>query len=81
MSLFEKLNNKRYNLQEEKKDPYSEFDAYDNPSKEEQKQLRSSKKQSGGSQDPMSGEQEIPIRTRHPPRAQSGRTWHSWPPG
>ena len=45
MSLFEKLNNKRYNLQEEKKDPYSEFDAYDNPSKEEQKQLRSSKKQ------------------------------------
>ena len=45
MSLFEKLNNKRYNLQEEKKDPYSEFDAYDNLSKKDQKQLRSSKKQ------------------------------------
>jgi hypothetical protein len=40
MSLFERLNNKRYNLQEEKKNPLDKFDAYDNLSKEEQKNLK-----------------------------------------
>ena len=43
MSLFEKLNNKRYNLQE-KKNPLDDFDAYDNISREDQKQLRNTKK-------------------------------------
>ena len=44
MSLFERLNNKRYNLHEESKDPFKDFDAYDNLDKEEQKKLRQTKK-------------------------------------
>ena len=44
MSLFERLNDKRYNLQEEKKNPLDKFDAYDNLSKEDQKQLKNAKK-------------------------------------
>ena len=39
MSLFERLNNKRYNLHEESKDPFKDFNAYDNLNKEEQKKL------------------------------------------
>ena len=44
MSLFERLNNKRYNLHEESKDPFKDFNAYDNLDKEEQKKLRQTKK-------------------------------------
>ena len=44
MSLFDKLNNKRYNLQEEKKDPLDKFNAYDNLDNAEQKKLRQTKK-------------------------------------
>ena len=43
MSLFERLNNKRYNLQEEKKDPLDKFNAYDNLDNAEQKKLRQTK--------------------------------------
>ena len=43
MSLFERLKNKRYNLQEKKKNPLDDFSDYDNLSKEQQKQLRNAK--------------------------------------
>ena len=43
MSLFEKLNNKRYNLQEKKKNPLDDFSDYDNLSPEEQKNLKQTK--------------------------------------
>jgi len=43
MSLFERLNNKRYNLQEKKKNPLDDFSDYDNLSKEEQKNLKQTK--------------------------------------
>ena len=42
MSLFEKLNNKRYNLQE-KKNPLDDFSDYDNLSPKEQKDLKKTK--------------------------------------
>ena len=43
MSLFERLINKRNNLHEESKDPFKDFNAYDNLNKEEQKKLRQTK--------------------------------------
>ena len=68
MSLFERLNNKRYNLHEESKDPFKDFNAYDNLDKEEQKKLRQTKnivkKQIKGEGDKISSEARYPSVTK-----------------
>ena len=68
MSLFERLNNKRYNLHEESKDPFKDFNAYDNLDKEEQKKLRQTKnivkKQIKDEGDKISSEARYPSVTK-----------------
>ena len=68
MSLFERLNNKRYNLHEESKDPFKDFDAYDNLDKEEKKKLRQTKnivkKQIKDEGDKISSEARYPSVTK-----------------
>ena len=68
MSLFERLNNKRYNLHEESKDPFKDFNAYDNLDKEEKKKLRQTKnivkKQIKDEGDKISSEARYPSVTK-----------------
>ena len=68
MSLFERLNNKRYNLHEESKDPFKDFNAYDNLDKEEKNKLRQTKnivkKQIKDEGDKISSEARYPSVTK-----------------